>query len=134
MKKFAEELRTMEIKTTFSIKKKVATINQTQRNEIKKLFENALKNDFKDINLVVGITSEGVGVEFFNEELGAIPIVSGGKFKNLNYDVIDESELFEKEQMKKQIEKEKRDKDKKFAYAENERIKEERKKKVEEGK
>lgn len=111
MKEFLEKVKTQEFKLSND-----TTIQQTDRNnfsrELIDNFTTYLQDNFP--NLEILRTTNGIGINIPNDDLGAIPIELKITVKNLEFDIFSENEAYnEKISERERKAKEKEEKKKK---------------------
>ncbi len=94
LKNFIEVIEKAELKTNSG----GTQLNQIQRNKYKQSLIEALQ---KDIDIETFRVEEGIGINIYNETFGVIPIVIDVRFKNLDFDLTHEADVWTQKQIAK---------------------------------
>ena len=94
MIKKIEELKSAKLRTSKN------RLHQTDARTYKADLHASFKEVFEDLGLIVTEVQNALVIEMPHDELGAIPIEAKFVIKQLDYDVISASEMFEEKQAK----------------------------------
>ena len=111
-KKFLKEVYTRDLKVTPK-----GAINQTQRNNLKnELLDNLIEDLSKGLGVDVVRLDKGIALNIQHEQEGALPITLDIVFKNITYDIDNESQAYQEDKLLKQVNKEIREKAKRVKF------------------
>ncbi|NCB45715.1 hypothetical protein EOM81_01745 [bacterium] len=99
-----KELETRDLNTNVNANGKI-TIQQTQRNALRKELVDAFFNFLLDQGIDAYLTNDGIIMAVENEHIGTISIETKLAFKALDYNPADEADLYEDELASKAEEK-----------------------------
>lgn len=93
-KDFLEEVEHRDLKTNVNANQ-VITIQQTQRNALRKELVNSFYNHLIDSGIDAYLTEDGVIIAIENENIGTISIECKMAFKSLDYNPQEEADAYE---------------------------------------
>lgn len=99
-----KELETRDLNTNVNVNGKI-TIQQTQRNALRRELVDAFYDFLINQGIQVFLTNDGIIMAVENQHIGTISIETKLAFKALDYNPMDEADLYEDEQESKAIEK-----------------------------
>ena len=100
-----EKLRMNVAEKSFKLSANGEKLFQTDGMQLKADFNSALKDLLVKAGCEVFETKDGLAVQLYNAELGAMVVCVDGVVKSLSYDAVYENELFVKEKELKLAEK-----------------------------
>lgn len=88
--KFVESIKTRVLRTN----EKGKALHQTDRNQLRTDFMKALYMLLKFIGLDVELVADGIAIQLPHADLGSVVITVSGTVKELDFDIVSESEDF----------------------------------------